>query len=122
MTLSNTMYDRLKWLITIALPALAAFVATIGTIYGLDWTEAAVATIAAVTVLLGALFMQSSKTFKKEEGLWGREMVAAKLENTTIGDLIVQKDPGGITYTLEPADDDLDKLADRDFVSFRVVK
>lgn len=122
MTFSNQTYDKLKWLITICLPALAAFIGTVGVIFDISAAEKVVATIAAFTVLLGALFMKSSKEFHKEETRLGHEIVADELRGTTIGNLIVQEDPGGITYTLEPADDDLDKLAERDFVSFRVVK
>lgn len=120
MQLSNKAYDVMKWVITIVLPALATLVGALGAIYGWAHTEPTVLTITAVTAFLGSIFMVSSKSFQRTEGKWGREMVAREVRDAVIGDVIVHEDPGGITYTMEPNDDDLDKIAEKEVIAFRV--
>jgi hypothetical protein len=119
MTLSNRTYDILKWVITIVLPATATLVAALSAIYGWAWGEAAVV---ALTTFLGSIFMVSSKSYQKVETRAGREIVAEQVRNSIVGEIHASEDPGGITYTLEPKDDDLDKIAEQEFVAFRVVR
>ena len=63
-------YQVLKWVGLIALPALAVFVSTVGQAWGLDagTLNAVVATLNAAGVLVGALLGISQATGKPESG------------------------------------------------------
>ena len=67
MKMSNNLYDILKWVAMILLPALATFYAAIAAVWGLPYTEQVVGTITAVDTLLGALLKVSSDNYKKQE-------------------------------------------------------
>ena len=63
--MNKKVYDVLKWIAQIVLPALGALYGTLAGIWGLPYGEAIVATIAAIDVFLGALLMiDSNKYFK----------------------------------------------------------
>ena len=67
MKLPNKLYDILKWICLICLPAVAVFYAVIAKIWGLPFESEIPATINAVAVLIGALIGVSHLTIKKEE-------------------------------------------------------
>ena len=67
MKMSNKVYDILKWVALILLPALATFYAAIAAVWGLPYTEQVVGTITAVDTLLGTLLKISSSNYKKAE-------------------------------------------------------
>lgn len=67
MKLPNKLYDVLKWVCLIALPALAVFYAVIAKIWGLPYESEIPATINAVAVLIGALIGVSHLSIKKGE-------------------------------------------------------
>lgn len=63
MKMSNEMYDFLKLLGTIILPALAAFYETIADIWGLPFSDKVPPTIMAVVVLLNSFLGHSSSKY-----------------------------------------------------------
>lgn len=63
--MSNKVYDVLKWISLIALPAVTALWLTLANIWGFPYAEAIGATLAAVTTFLGALLGISSIQYKK---------------------------------------------------------
>lgn len=64
--MSNKVYDILKWVAIICLPALSAFISVIGKIWGFpDLALMISQTITAVAVLLGALLGVSALQYKK---------------------------------------------------------
>ena len=65
--ISNKVYNVLKYISMIALPAIVVFLSTIGDIWGLAWMPKVVATISAVAVLLGALLQVSTSKYWKEK-------------------------------------------------------
>ena len=65
MSMSNKVYDILKYVAQIALPALGTFYFALAGIWGLPYGEQIVGTITAVDTLLGALLMLSSKNYNK---------------------------------------------------------
>jgi hypothetical protein len=65
MKLPDGWYNVLKWVALIAIPALVAFWLTVGQIWGLPYTEAIGATLAACGVLLGALLGVSTHNYNK---------------------------------------------------------
>ena len=63
-------YEILKWAGLIAFPAIAVFVSTVGQAWGIDasLSNAIVATLNAIGVLIGALIGVSQATSRLEEG------------------------------------------------------
>ena len=64
--MSNKVYDILKWIAIVALPALSTFIVVLGKIWG--WGDIApmiAQTITAVAVLLGALLGISTIQYNK---------------------------------------------------------
>lgn len=66
MKMSNTVYDVLKWIALILLPAMATFYAAIAAVWGLPYTEQVVGTITAVDTLLGTLLKISGDKYARE--------------------------------------------------------
>lgn len=66
MKLNDTVYDWLKWIAIVALPALSTFIVVIGRIWGWgDMANMVAQTITAVAVLLGALLGISTIQYNK---------------------------------------------------------
>ena len=65
MKLSNRLYDTLKYIALIALPAIQVFWLTIGKIWDLQYTVEIGATIGAVALLLGSLLQISNYQHNK---------------------------------------------------------
>lgn len=64
--ISNKLYDILKFIAQIVLPALGTFYFAIASIWGLPYAEQIVGTITAIDALLGALLGISTMQYKKE--------------------------------------------------------
>lgn len=65
MKLNNKVYDILKYVVMIALPALSAFYVALAPVWSFPYAEQVAMTISAVTALLGALLGISSASYKK---------------------------------------------------------
>ena len=66
--MSNKIYDRLKFVAMVLLPALATLYLTISSIWGLPYGEAVAGTITAIDTFLGALLGISSRKYSESEG------------------------------------------------------
>lgn len=69
--LNNKVYDFLKYLGLVALPAIATFVGVVGPLWGWPAVDATVKTINAAGVLIGALVVVSNASYKANNGLGG---------------------------------------------------
>ena len=67
MKISNKLYDILKWLVIIVLPAAGTLYAALSTVWGWPYSEEIVTTITAVDTFLGAVLCISSATYNKGE-------------------------------------------------------
>ena len=67
--MSSKVYDILKYLSAIALPALATLIIAIGEIWGLPIMAPIAATVTAVAAFLGALIVKSSLNFFKDKAI-----------------------------------------------------
>ena len=65
--ISNKMYDILKWVAILLLPALSALVGTIGAAVSFEYTEVAVIVINAVAVFIGSVIGISTNKYNKIE-------------------------------------------------------
>ena len=64
--MSNKMYDVLKWIAQVVLPALATLYFALAGIWGLPYGEEIIGTITAVDTCLGVLLGISSAQYKKK--------------------------------------------------------
>lgn len=69
--MSNKMYDTLKWIAQILLPAIGTLYFAISQIWGLPYAEQIVGTITALDAFLGAILGISSRAYK-EMNEWER--------------------------------------------------
>lgn len=65
MKLNNKVYDVMKWIVMIALPAVSALYWGLSGIWSWPYAEEVVGTIAVVTTFLGALLGISTASYKK---------------------------------------------------------
>lgn len=65
--MSNKVYDILKYIALIGIPAIVVFINTLGKIWGFPNIDAISGTISAVGVLLGALLQLSSYNYSKKQ-------------------------------------------------------
>ena len=65
--LKNSVYNVLKWVCLIALPALAVLYFTLAKIWGLPYGAEITATINAIALFIGALIGVSQISINKEE-------------------------------------------------------
>lgn len=66
MKLSNKVYDALKWVALIFLPALGALYFALAKIWGFPYATEIVGTISAVDAFLGALLQISTNNYNKD--------------------------------------------------------
>lgn len=62
--MNNKIYDILKWVAIIVLPAASTFVASVFPLWGLPFADAIAQTITAVGAFLGAVLMVSNFSYK----------------------------------------------------------
>lgn len=65
--MSNKMYDVLKYIAQIGLPAVGTLYYALSAIWGLPYGEQIVGTITAVDTFLGTLLMISSSAYNRKE-------------------------------------------------------
>ena len=66
--MSNKVYDVLKWLVLIVLPACSGLYAALAGVWCWGYVEQVTTTISAVALFIGALIGVSSANYKKEHG------------------------------------------------------
>jgi hypothetical protein len=66
--MSNKLYDVLKYVAQIGLPAVGTLYYALSAIWGLPYGEQIVGTITSVDTFLGTLLMISSSAYRKENG------------------------------------------------------
>lgn len=64
--MSNKIYDILKWIAQIVLPALGTLYFALASIWGFPYGEQIVGTITAIDTFLGAILGVSNHMYKKE--------------------------------------------------------
>ena len=73
LTLNNRVYDVLKWLCLIALPALSVLYSALAGVWGWPYAEQIATTINAVVAFVGALIGISTASYRKESINGSRE-------------------------------------------------
>jgi hypothetical protein len=67
MKLNDSVYDILKWLVIIVLPACATLYAALSSVWGWPFAEQVTTTITAVDTFLGAVLCISTVNYNKED-------------------------------------------------------
>ena len=65
--MTNKVYDILKWVSVIVVPAIVLLINTLGGIWGWEHTTEISATVSAIGVFIGALIQISSARYSKEQ-------------------------------------------------------
>ena len=108
--MSDKLYERLKKLTLVILPAISALYFGLASIWGLPEPDKVVGSIACLQVFLGACLGISNSTYKA-------------LDAGNIGDVVVTEDKTGKkTLSFEANGDPLDILEQRSEVKFKVRK
>lgn len=67
MKMSGKTYDVLKWVAMLALPALATLISSVGSIWGLPYTDEISRTVVAVNAALAAVLGISSVNYHRDQ-------------------------------------------------------
>lgn len=67
MKMSDGAYNKVKWAVSVVLPALGVLVGSLGKAYGWGNTDLAVTTITAITTFLGVTMLYSTSQYNKEK-------------------------------------------------------
>jgi putative holin Dp-1 len=102
----NKLYDRLKFIAQVLLPALGTLYFTLAGIWNLPSAEQVVGTIVAIDTFLGVILHISS----------------AQYNGTAMGTLAVHEENGKTTYNLELEGDPEYELEGKDRVVFKIDK
>jgi uncharacterized membrane protein len=97
LVLSNKWYNRLKWTITVVLPAVGVLYLTIATAWGFDQNSAVNGTINAVIGFLGLLLAKSTSNYNKTENTIDGDLVVTRDEDDTYLGLALNKDVSEVT-------------------------
>lgn len=65
MLMSNKVYDVLKWIALVLLPALGALYFGLANIWGFPYAEEVVGTVSVIDTFLGAILMISTNEYNK---------------------------------------------------------
>lgn len=65
MKIPDKLYDILKWVVIIVLPAIATLYAALSAVWGWPYSEEVVTTVTAVDTFLGAVLCISTATYNK---------------------------------------------------------
>lgn len=105
--ITGKLYDRLKYLAQIVLPALGTLYFTLAGIWDLGSGEEVVGTIMAFDLFLGVLLGISQNNYKNAIA--------------DAGDVVVDKD-GKVLFQLDSDKTDLDTLGEKEEIRFKVKK
>jgi hypothetical protein len=103
--ITGKLYDWLKWLAQVVLPALGTLIFTVFQIWDLSNGTEIVGTIMAIDLFLGVLLGISQINYNKA------------VDNA--GELVVEND-GKLLFQLDESKTDLEKLGDKKEVRFKV--
>ena len=93
--LSDTIYNRLKWIVQIFLPAFASLYFGLANIYGWSNAENVVGTTALLTTFLGILLGISTRQYNSQNMADGQIVISATDEPETKSfSLRLEKSPG----------------------------
>lgn len=92
--MSNSVYDTLKWIAQILLPALGALYFSLGEIWGLPKVTEVVGTIAVVDTFLGVLLGLSTAKYNRSDARFdGKIELSEREDGGTTASMVLKDDP-----------------------------
>jgi hypothetical protein len=107
--LTNQVYDIIKNVVIIVIPALSTFYLTIAKLWGLPGAEAVVGTLGAVALLLGSLLKLSKRSYDVSDEKYDGEII---LKTTEQGRVVQRVEANGT----------FDEIAAKGEVLYKVVQ
>lgn len=106
--ITGPLYDKLKWVALIGMPAMATLYFALAGIWGLPYAHEVVGTLVALNTFLGVVLQISSNNYQTSNARFD-------------GNLVISEDKTGRQlYSLELNDDPELNLATKDAITFRV--
>jgi hypothetical protein len=107
--MSNKIYDILKWVAQILLPAIGTLYFALASIWGFPYGEQVVGSITAIDTFLGVCLGISNYTYSKTN------------DSSPVGTLMIDNsDPDGITLTQIAFDKQISDVQDQDTITLSV--
>lgn len=104
---SNKMYDRLKYVALVLLPASSALYFGLGQIWGFPKIEEVIGTVAVIDTFLGMLLRQSNQNYKNSDARFD-------------GEINVLEDEGDPVFSVSVGDNPQQVLEEKDEVTLKV--
>lgn len=104
MKFTNKVYDKIKIVVIIIIPAIITLYSSLASIWGFPYAEQIIATLAAINVFLGVIMKISTSTYEKTYD--GTLHVDTVTDNSTD------------RYLFEV--DDLDNISDKDHIMLKI--
>lgn len=93
MIIPKKLYDALKWVAMVVLPAAATFYYALALVWGLPYAGEVVATITAADTFLGALLGISSAKYRNSDARFDGDLNIIKSDPSLINQLDIRTDP-----------------------------
>lgn len=102
LVLSDAVYQRLKFVVQILIPALSTLYFTLSSVWDLPQTEKVIGTAAALTTFLGALLVISTKSYNNSDAKFAGEInIHTNDVGTKVYSLDLKGDPEDIDKSKE---------------------
>lgn len=92
MQFTNKLYNILKWVCMIVIPAVQTFLVALGGIWNLTWTDPMCLTLAALQTCMGACLMISTVSYNKAQSDIPSDATLVFGEDGLIKDVLVEPD------------------------------
>jgi hypothetical protein len=106
-TLSNSVYDKLKKLTQVGLPAIGSLYFGLSNIWNWAGAEEVVGSLALITTFLGLVLGASSKNYDSDKDI--------------AGDFVIDTNPDGTKVVRLDLNDEASNVIERDRITFKVV-
>lgn len=104
MKITNNVYDKLKWVVIIVIPAIITLYSSLASIWGFPYAEQITATLAAINVFLGVIMKISTASYNKT------------YDGTLHVDTVTNDDSDKYLFEV----DDLDNIANKDHITLKI--
>ena len=94
--LSNNLYNVLKMVVQLLLPASSTLYFTLAAIWNLPYAEQVVGTLAAIATFFGVILGISSRSYNNSDAKYDGKIVTIETEETTLYSLELNDDPENI--------------------------
>ena len=91
--LHGRVYDVLKWIVQIVLPAIATLYFALAQIWGLPKAEEVIGSIASITIFLGAILGISTAAYNRSDNKYDGQIIISQTDEKKLYNLELSGDP-----------------------------